>query len=84
MGLLARRPEVPSAFRAYADARINADRRFHAVRGHLLEMAGDCTAALEAYRAAARVATNLQQQRYLNQQVTRLHAPPGPFGDLMC
>ena len=24
-----------------ADARINADRRFHAVRGHLLEMAGD-------------------------------------------
>jgi predicted RNA polymerase sigma factor len=32
-----------------ADARINADRRFHAVRGHLLEMAGDHTAALEAY-----------------------------------
>ncbi len=59
-----------------ADARINADRRFHAVRGHLLEMAGDRTAALEAYRAAARVATNLQQQRYLNQQVTRLQGPP--------
>ncbi|MCW2929389.1 MAG: putative polymerase, sigma-24 subunit, subfamily, partial [Actinomycetia bacterium] len=67
-----------------ADARINADRRFHAVRGHLLEMAGDRTAALEAYRAAARVATNLQQQRYLNQQVTRLQAPPGPLGDIMC
>ena len=60
-----------------ADARINADRRFHAVRGHLLEMAGDRTTALEAYRAAARVATNLQQQRYLNQQITRLQAPPG-------
>jgi len=67
-----------------ADARINGDRRFHAVRGHLLEMAGDRAAALEAYRAAARVATNLQQQRYLNQQVTRLQASPGPFGDIMC
>jgi RNA polymerase sigma factor (sigma-70 family) len=63
--------------RLSADARINADRRFHAVRGHLLEMAGDCTAALEAYLAAARAATNLQQQRYLNQQITRLQAPPG-------
>ena len=58
--------------RLTADARINSDRRFHAVRGHLLEMAGDRSAALEAYRAAARVATNLQQQRYLNQQITRL------------
>ncbi len=28
--------------------------------------------ALEAYRAAARAATNLQQQRYLNRQVARL------------
>jgi RNA polymerase sigma factor (sigma-70 family) len=59
-----------------ADARINDDRRFHAVRGHLLEMAGDLAAALEAYRAAARAATNLQQQRYLNQQINRLQAPP--------
>ena len=59
-----------------ADARINTDRRFHAVRGHLLEMAGDRAAAIEAYRAAARVTTNLQQQRYLNQQVTRLQARP--------
>jgi RNA polymerase sigma factor (sigma-70 family) len=60
-----------------ADPRINADRRFHAVRAHLLEMAGEHAAALEAYRAAARVATNLQQQRYLNQQISRLdpHSP---------
>jgi RNA polymerase sigma factor (sigma-70 family) len=58
------------------DARINTDRRFHSVRGHLLEMAGDPSGALEAYRAAARAATNLQQQRYLNQQITRLQAPP--------
>jgi RNA polymerase sigma factor (sigma-70 family) len=57
-----------------ADARINTDRRYHAVRGHLFEMAGDPAAALEAYRAAARAATNLQQERYLNQQINRLQA----------
>lgn len=51
-------------------------RRFHAVRGHLHEMAGDQDAAVEAYRSAARLAGNLQQQRYLNQQIIRLQAPP--------
>jgi RNA polymerase sigma factor (sigma-70 family) len=60
------------------DARINHDRRFHAVRGHLLELAGDPAAALAAYQAAAAAATNRQQQRYLYQQVTRLQAAPGP------
>jgi len=59
-----------------ADPRINADRRFHAVRAHLLEMAGDHAAALKAYQAAARAATNLQQQRYLNQQISRLAQGP--------
>ena len=62
--------------RLEADTRINADRRYHAVRGHLLEMAGDLPAALGAYRAAARAATNLQQERYLNRQVDRLQAGP--------
>jgi RNA polymerase sigma factor (sigma-70 family) len=60
-----------------ADSRINADRRFHAVRAHLLEMDGDDAAALEAYRAAARAATNLQQQRYLNEQIGRLAQAQG-------
>jgi predicted RNA polymerase sigma factor len=63
-----------------ADPRINADRRFHAVRAHLLEMAGDHAAALGAYRAAARAATNLQQQRYLNQQISRLAQGLGAAG----
>jgi predicted RNA polymerase sigma factor len=58
------------------DARINTDHRFHAVRGHLLEMANDPAAALDAYRAAAQAATNLQQQHYLNQQIDRLQASP--------
>ena len=35
-------------------------------------MSGDTTAAREAYLAAARRATNLPQQRYLNRQAARL------------
>ena len=41
-------------------------------QAHLLEMTGDTTAAREAYLAAARRATNLPQQRYLNHQAARL------------
>jgi RNA polymerase sigma factor (sigma-70 family) len=58
--------------RLESDPRINADRRFHAVRAHLLERNGDRHAALDAYQEAARRATNLQQQRYLNRQIARL------------
>lgn len=57
------------------DARINTDRRFHAVHAHLLELDGDAAAALNAYQAAERQATNVQQQRYLNQQISRLQQP---------
>jgi hypothetical protein len=60
------------------DPRVNADRRFHAVRGHLLEKAGDTSGALDAYQTAARVATNLQHRRYLNGQVARLEGRPAP------
>ena len=40
--------------------------RFHAVRGHLLEMSGDRAAAVAAYRTAARYATNAAEKRYLD------------------
>ena len=55
-----------------SDRRINADRRFHAVRAHLLEKTGNTAAARDAYEAAARQAANLQQQRYLHGQIARL------------
>ena len=48
------------------------DHRLYAVRAHLLEMIGDTAGAREAYLAAARRATNLPQQRYLNGQAARL------------
>jgi predicted RNA polymerase sigma factor len=59
-----------------ADERIADDHRLPAVRAHLLEMVGDRAAARDSYQAAARRATNLRQQRYLQAQATRL--APGP------
>jgi predicted RNA polymerase sigma factor len=40
-----------------ADERIAGDHRLHAVRAHLLEMAGDRAAARDSYQAAARRTT---------------------------
>jgi RNA polymerase sigma factor (sigma-70 family) len=54
------------------DERIATDHRLHAVRAHLLEMSGDREAARDTYHAAARLATNLPQQRYLNARAARL------------
>ncbi|MFF3442427.1 hypothetical protein [Streptosporangium sp. NPDC002721] len=55
-----------------ADERIAGDHRLHAVRAHLLEMAGDHVAARDSYREAARRATGLPQQRYLHVRAARL------------
>jgi RNA polymerase sigma factor (sigma-70 family) len=46
--------------------------RMHAVRGHLLEMAGDTAAAVDDFRAAARYATNIPERRYLERKATLL------------
>jgi RNA polymerase sigma factor (sigma-70 family) len=54
------------------DERIAKDHRLYAVRAHLLEMAGDATAARAAYEEAAERATSLPQQRYLNGRAARL------------
>ncbi len=55
-----------------ADDRIAGDHRLHAVRAHLLEMAGDRAAARDAYVAAAGRTTSLPQQRYLHARAARL------------
>jgi RNA polymerase sigma factor (sigma-70 family) len=55
-----------------ADERIADDHRLHAVRAHLLEMAGDRASARDAYEAAARRTTNLPQRRYLHGRAARL------------
>ena len=54
------------------DKQLAEDHRLYAVRAHLLEMSGETAAAREAYRAAARRARNLPQQRYLIGRAARL------------
>ncbi len=55
-----------------ADERIAGGHRLHAVRAHLLEMAGDRAAARDAYQAAARRSISFPQQRYLHARAARL------------
>jgi predicted RNA polymerase sigma factor len=54
------------------DDRIAGHHRLHAVRAHLLEMAGDRAAARTSYRAAARRTTSLPERRYLEARAARL------------
>ncbi len=54
------------------DDSIAEHHRFHAVRAHLLEMAGDHAAARSSYQAAARRTTSLPEQRYLEARAARL------------
>ena len=53
---------------------LNGHYRLHAVRAHLLEMAGDTRGALADYRTAADRTTNLPEQRYLTMRVARLRS----------
>jgi predicted RNA polymerase sigma factor len=55
-----------------ADKRMARHHRLHAVRGHLLELAGDLGAARAAYRTAAGYATNLPERRYLEGRAAAL------------
>lgn len=48
--------------------------RLHAVRAHLCEMAGDRTAAIQHYLAAAEKTSSIPEQNYRNTQAARLIA----------
>ena len=48
--------------------------RWHAVRGHLHELAGDLPAATTAYAEAARRATNVAEREHLVRQAARARA----------
>ena len=54
-----------------ADARVADHHRFHAVRGHLLEMAGDRAGAAQHYRTAAAKTGSLPERNYLLMQAAR-------------
>jgi predicted RNA polymerase sigma factor len=54
------------------DARVDRTHHLDSVRGHLLELAGDHDEARKAYRAAARRAKSLPEQRHLLARAVRL------------
>jgi predicted RNA polymerase sigma factor len=54
------------------DQRMTRNHRLEAVRGHLLELAGDLSAARESYRRAARMSASIPEQRYLALRAARL------------
>jgi predicted RNA polymerase sigma factor len=60
-----------------ADERLAGSHRLEATRAHLLEMAGDHTAARDCYRAAAGLTQTLQERRYLEDRAARLAADAG-------
>jgi RNA polymerase sigma factor (sigma-70 family) len=55
-----------------ADARVAGHYRLDAVRGHLLQMAGDEQGAIDRYRAAAEKTTSIPERDYLMQKAARL------------
>jgi RNA polymerase sigma factor (sigma-70 family) len=54
------------------DERLAHTHRLEAVRGHLLELAGDLTGAHESFRKAARMTASVPEQRYLALKAARL------------
>jgi RNA polymerase sigma factor (sigma-70 family) len=60
-----------------ADDRMTHTHRLDAIRGHLLELAGDIGAARESYRRAATRTASMPERRYLALQAARLR-PTGP------
>ena len=54
------------------DERLAGHHRVEAVRAHMLELAGDRTAAAAAYRAAATLSTSLPERRYLEARAAAL------------
>ena len=59
------------------DWRLGDHYRLHAVRAHLLELAGDRDGAVVEFRAAATRTNNLREQRYLTTQAARLTVSGG-------
>ena len=69
---MAGHPDEGLALLRGLDEPLGDHHRLHAVRGHLLELAGDVEGAAVEYRAAAAGATNAREQRYLVTHASRL------------
>jgi RNA polymerase sigma factor (sigma-70 family) len=69
-------PEAGLALLAEVEPRLEGHHRVHAVRGHLLELAGDGDGAHAEYRRAAELSASLPEQRYLTRRAARLSGSP--------
>jgi len=58
--------------RIETDERLARHHRLHAVRAHMLELAGEHASAAAAYQAAARLTTSLPERRYLEERAAAL------------
>jgi len=67
---------LPIVDELLADPAMRRHHRTHAVRAHLLEMAGDHAEAHRAYARAARLTASIPEQRYLNARASRIAARP--------
>jgi RNA polymerase sigma factor (sigma-70 family) len=65
-------PETGLALLAEVEPRLEGHHRVHAVRAHLLELAGDDAGAHVEYRRAAELTASLPEQRYLTRRAARL------------
>jgi RNA polymerase sigma factor (sigma-70 family) len=72
---MAEGPETGLALLAEVEPRLEGHHRVHAVRAHLLELAGDGRAAHTEYRRAAELTASLPEQRYLTRRAARLADP---------
>jgi predicted RNA polymerase sigma factor len=75
---MARGPAVGLSLLAGLDERLGDHHRLHAVRAYLLEMAGERSAAMAGFRAAAARTSNQREHQYLTTQAARL---AGAMGD---
>ena len=71
---MAHGPTAGLALLSGLEERLGDHHRLHAVRAHLLELAGDTKSAILEYRAAAARATNLREQHYLTSRTAHLAA----------
>jgi RNA polymerase sigma factor (sigma-70 family) len=65
---MVRGPRVALAELAQAAPALEGHHRLHAVRAHLLELAGDLAEARDCYRTAAQMTLSVPERRYLEQR----------------
>jgi RNA polymerase sigma factor (sigma-70 family) len=73
---MAHGPDSGLAILEGLSGRLGGHHRFHSVRAHLLELAGDPGGAAAEFRAAAGRTANLRERHYLTTKAARLAAEP--------